>query len=204
MNTDYDFIAKLYDPLLYFPLKSIRLTVLKELAGCKNKKILDLCCGTGNQLKILSENGFTDLHGLDISEAMLKVAKKNNLPIKIYTEDAAKTSFKDESIDIIIISFAIHEKERKTQENIIKEAYRLIKKKGFILVADYDFNDKTRKLVKTGIRIIEWIAGKEHYTNFRSYIKNNGLSSLITHDDFKLTTQKKRLMNGVAISILRK
>ena len=204
MKSEYDFIAKIYDPVLYLVLKPIRIAVMKLLLKYKEKSILDLCCGTGNQLKLLSRNGFKDLHCLDISNPMLEIARKNNYRIKIYNEDATKTNFENESFDIVIISFALHEKDRSTQESFIHEAHRLIKKDGFILVVDYNFDNKTPKLVKIGISIIERIAGKEHYNNFKGYIRNNGLLSLINKDKFKLIKAYKRLFNGVVMSMYQK
>ena len=204
MKNEYDFIAKIYDPVLYLVLKPIRIAVMNVLLKYKEKSILDLCCGTGNQLKLLSRNGFKDLHCLDISNPMLEIARKNDSRIKIYNEDATKTNFENESFDIVIISFALHEKDRNTQKSFINEAHRLIKKDGFILVVDYDFDNKTPKLVKIGISIIERIAGKEHYNNFKGYIRNNGLLSLINKDKFKLIKAHKRLFNGVVISRYQK
>ncbi len=204
MKSEYDFIAKIYDPVLYLVLKPIRIAVMKLLLKYKEKSILDLCCGTGNQLKLLSRNGFKDLHCLDISNPMLEIARKNDYRIKIYNEDATKTNFENESFDIVIISFALHEKDRSTQESFIHEAHRLIKKDGLILIVDYNFDNKTPKLVKIGISIIERIAGKEHYNNFKGYIRNNGLLSLINKDKFKLIKAHKRLFNGVVMSMYQK
>ena len=204
MKSEYDFIAKIYDPVLYLALKPIRIAVMNVLLKYKEKSILDLCCGTGNQLKLLSRNGFKDLHCLDISNPMLEIARKNDSRIKIYNEDATKTNFENESFDIAIISFALHEKDRGTQESFINEAHRLIKKDGFILVVDYNFDNKTPKLVKIGISIIERIAGKEHYNNFKGYIRNKGLLSLINKDKFKLIKAHKRLFSGVVMSMYQK
>jgi len=204
MKSEYDFIAKIYDPVLYLVLKPIRIAVMKLLLVYKEKSILELCCGTGNQLKLLSRNGFKDLHCLDISNPMLEIARKNDSRIKIYNEDATKTNFENESFDIVIISFALHEKDRSTQKSFINKAHRLIKRDGFILVVDYDFDNKTPKLVKMGISIIERIAGKEHYNNFKGYIRNNGLLSLINKDKFKLIKAHKRLFNGVVMSMYQK
>ncbi len=204
MKDNYDLAAILYDPLLFMALKPIRVAVMDELIGYKDKAILDLCCGTGNQLKMLSKNGFKNLHCLDLSEPMLEIAKKNKCPMKIYNEDATKTNFKNEIFDIIIISFAIHEKDRTTQKNLIKEAHRLLKKEGLLLIVDFVFDSKTTSFAKIGIRIIEKMAGKEHYNNFKKYIINNGLSGLIGQNIFKKIKSVRKLMNGVTISIFKK
>ncbi len=204
MKKDYDVSAKLYDPLLYIFLNPIRKVVMEELSEYKNSSIIDLCCGTGNQLKILNKNDFKSLHCLDISDSMLKIAQKDAQDIKIYNEDATRTPFEDETFDIAIISFAIHEKDRETQERFLEEAYRIIKKSGLLLIVDYDYDEKTSKIVSGFITMIEKIAGKEHYKNYKCYIQNNGLLSLIDNDKFKLLKKNKRSFNGIAISNYKK
>jgi len=204
MKSNYNLMAKIYDPIFYLPLKSIRIAVMNELLKYKEKVILDLCCGTGNQLNLLSKHGFRNLHCLDISDSMLEIAKRNNSSIKIYNEDAIKTSFNNASFDVVIISFAIHEKNRNTQQALINEAYRIIKKDGFMLVVDYVFDNKTTKLGRIAINIIEGIAGGEHYINFKNYIQNDGLLSLIEKDKFKLIKYNRMSFGAVTISIYQK
>jgi demethylmenaquinone methyltransferase/2-methoxy-6-polyprenyl-1,4-benzoquinol methylase len=203
MKSNYGFTAKIYDPIFYLPLRSIRIAVMNELLKYKEKIILDLCCGTGNQIKLLSKHGFR-IYCLDISDSMLEIAKRNDSSIKIYNEDATKTSFNNASFDVVIISFAIHEKDRNTQQALIDEAYRIIKKDGFILVVDYVFDNKTTKFGRILISIIERIAGREHYRNFKSYIQNKGLLSLIKKDKFKLIKYKRMSSGAVTISTYQK
>ncbi|MEA3325928.1 MAG: class I SAM-dependent methyltransferase [Chloroflexota bacterium] len=204
MKEDYAFSATIYDPILYLALNPIRLAVMKELLPHKDKSILDLCCGTGNQLKLLSKNGFKNLHCLDISKSMLKVAQKGGYPIKIYNKDATKTGFDDAAFDIVMFSFAIHEKDRNAHEKLLKEAHRLVKKDGFILIVDYAFDDKTTKLGRMGISLIERMAGGEHYRNFKKYIENDGLESLMKADKFELVKDNRMTFNGVTISTYQK
>lgn len=199
-KNEYDNSAWFYDQLLFLPLRHIRKKVMKELYQHKDKQILDLCCGTGNQLKILAKDGFQYLHCLDFSEAMLDIAKKGGYNIEIYNEDATNTSLQSNYFDVITISFAIHEKKRKIQEGILKEAQRLLKPNGILLIIDYDIDKHTFFLSKLGIYAIERAAGKLHYFYFRKYLKNNGLSSLIDDNIFRLQNKEKVLLKGVAIS----
>jgi len=204
MKSNYNLMAKIYDPIFYLSLKPIRIAVMNELLKYKEKIILDLCCGTGNQIKLLSKHGFRNLYCLDISDSMLEIAKRNDSSIKIYNEDATKTNFDDASFDVVIISFAIHEKDRNTQQALINEAYRIIKKDGFMLVVDYVFDNKTTKFGRILISIIERIAGREHYRNFKSYIQNKGLLSLIKKDKFKLIKYNRMSSGAVTISIYQR
>lgn len=204
MKSNYGFIAKIYDPIFYLALKPIRIAVMNELLKYKEKIILDLCCGTGNQIKLLSKHGFRNLYCLDISDSMLEIAKRSDSSIMIYNEDATKTNFDNASFDVVIISFAIHEKDRNTQQALINEAYRIIKKDGFMLVVDYVFDNKTTRFGRILISIIERIAEREHYRNFKNYIQNKGLSSLIKKDKFKLIKCNRMSSGAVTISIYKK
>ena len=204
MKSNSGFIAKIYDPIFYLALKPIRIAVMNELLKYKEKIILDLCCGTGNQIKLLSKHGFRNLSCLDISDSMLKIAKRGNSSIKIYKEDATKTNFDNAWFDIVILSFAIHEKDRNTQQALINEAHRIIKKDGFMLVVDYMFDNKTTKFGQILIRLIERIAGGEHDRNFKNYIQNKGLLSLIKKDKFKLIKYNRMSSGAVTISIYQK
>ena len=204
MKSNYNLIAKIYDPIFYLALKPIRIAVMNELLKYKEKVILDLCCGTGNQLNLLSKHGFRNLYCLDISDSMLEIAKRDDSPIKIYNKDATKTSFDNASFDVVIISFAIHEKDRNTQQALINEAYRIIKKDGFMLVVDYVFDNKTTKFGRILISMIERIAGREHYRNFKNYIQNKGLLSLIKKDKLELIKYNRMLFRTVTISIYQK
>ena len=73
-----------------------------------------------------------------------------------------------------------------------------------MLVVDFVIDNKTNKMTKILINIVERMAGKEHYINFKNYIRNNGLSGLIKEDRFRLIKCKKKLSNGVALSLYKK
>ena len=204
MKEEYSSSANIYDPMLYLFIHKIRLAVMQELLPYKNKAILDLCCGTGNQLKKKKKNGFTNLHCLDLSSAMLDVAKKGDHSVEIYQKDATETDFDDATFNVVMLSFAVHEKDRVTQERMIAEAHRIIKTDGILLIVDFSFDEKTTWLGRTGIDLIERMAGGEHYLNFKKYIKNNGLVSLINADKFELVKDDRKGFNGVTISTYRR
>ncbi|MFH1850903.1 MAG: methyltransferase, partial [Candidatus Neomarinimicrobiota bacterium] len=67
MTGNYSLVARLYDPLLNWVMRPIRRTVLRELIGDRQAAIVDLCGGTGDQLKLLAHNGFSNLHCVDLS-----------------------------------------------------------------------------------------------------------------------------------------
>ncbi len=204
LKNEYGFSAKIYDPLLFLALNPIRKAILKELIDSKESRILDLCCGTGNQLKILSKNGFKNLHCLDLSGPMLEVAGKGDHLIWLHQEDATRTGFKDKEFDIVILSFALHEKDRQTQLGIIREIHRVLKDDGLLLVVDFIFDERTKWPGRIGATVIERMAGGEHYLSFKRYKKNGGLSAMIDEKMFRYVKSLRKTFNVVTISMYNK
>ncbi|MCK5772900.1 MAG: class I SAM-dependent methyltransferase [Thermoplasmata archaeon] len=204
MKKEYGFTAKIYDPMLYLALNPIRKAVLKELIDHRESRILDLCCGTGNQLKMLSRNGFKSLHCLDLSESMLEVARRGDHSINVHREDAARTGFGDGEFDVVILSFALHEKDRKTQLEIIQEAHRILGDDGTLLVVDFIFDERTSGPGRFGATMIERMAGGEHYRNFKGYKQSGGLSEIIGEKMFRHANSIRRAYGAVTISTYRR
>ncbi len=196
--------AKLYDPLLRSALWPLRRAMKGKMQANKEMNVLDMCCGTGNQLIYLAQNGFTKLHGLDLSEDMLAIGKKTNHSIRFYLEDAANTSFADASFDFIMISLALHEKDYMTQKNVLMEIARLIRPDGYVFIADFLFDQKTSLWSKTVISLIEKISGGEHYQNFKNYIRRGGIPHVVPKDVFTFIELDRVLLKGLGIWTFQK
>ena len=74
----------------------------------KNLKVLDLGCGTGLAGKVLKERfGFTNLVGLDVSEDMLKKARKREIYTKFiyaYVSNERVEEIKNAEFDAVVSS----------------------------------------------------------------------------------------------------
>jgi len=192
-------VAKLYDFLLYPFLNNIRKKTAKIVIQLNPKSVIDICCGTGNQLEYL-KNTDIKLTGIDLSPAMLKVAKH----IDCYEQDARDIQFPDNSFDLVMIQLALHEKSFDDQKMIIDEASRIIRNNGHLLIVDYEINEKTKSYSRYVINAIEFMAGKEHFRNFKEYHKNECTNKLIDNNKFLL--ERKVLIAGksMALQIYRK
>jgi len=76
-NQSFELFAKYYDLIYRDKDYEREVTFIEEIFKTfhKPKKILEIGCGTGNYTKILHRKGY-EITGLDISENMLKIAKK--------------------------------------------------------------------------------------------------------------------------------
>jgi ubiquinone/menaquinone biosynthesis C-methylase UbiE len=85
---------------------------LKE--NCQKKRVLDYCCGNGENSIYLAQNGAASVIGIDISEVSVTNCQESakSKQVEHVTEfmvgDAENTSFDDSSFDIIIEYGALH------------------------------------------------------------------------------------------------
>jgi SAM-dependent methyltransferase len=87
---DYDNFAWLYNTEWAHYGENIFFPVLKDIAREKlpdGARVLDLCCGTGQLAKVLTENGYK-VTGIDGSEEMLRYAKTNAPDAEFILDDA--------------------------------------------------------------------------------------------------------------------
>ena len=198
---EYKYTSKVYDILLYPFVHTIRNKIVDVIKCYKYNSILDVCCGTGDQMKLLKRNGINS-EGIDISHDMLNVAQTGKIKVKCRYENAANTSYDDGQFELVMTSFALHEKDNVTAKQIIKEMIRISNKD--LLIVDYELSKKTSLISKWLIYSIEWIAGKEHYRNFKSYINLGGLDGLLHNIKFDTIEKHYFGSGGVVLVVLRK
>lgn len=105
--------------------------IIEELLeAIQKKKLLDLGCGDGLYGKKLLEKGLQYYHGIDGSENMINLAKKNlsGSGYKLEVKEIEKLNLSDESYDLVLSRLVLH--YIKKLENVFKEILRGLKKGG--------------------------------------------------------------------------
>lgn len=134
---EYQSVAGFYDRLFTPFLKKLRQDIRTYVFHKGYKKVIDICCGTGEQLRLLDHPDRT-LHGIDISVSMLEQAKKVCPEhIELQLLDAEQETFAAGSFDCAIISFSLHEKHQAARQVIFNNSRKLIRQGGSIIIADY-------------------------------------------------------------------
>ena len=200
---EYQYSAKLYDPVLSPWVRPIRHKITALIKQRGYRRILDVCCGTGEQLKILRDHGFEG-KGIDLSEAMLDVARKGPNSADCTLGDATEMAYGDAHFDLVMTTFALHEKRYESARKIIEEMVRLTVEGGDIILVDYELSDKTSRFYKMLIYLIEWIAGGEHYRNFKAYLEYGGLSYLLEGMPLEELRRFYFGKHGIVMLVLRK
>ena len=103
-------------------------------------KILEIGCGTGALSKSLAL-AFPNakIYCLDLSPHYLKKAQKNLAGLKnvSFVQGLAENlDFKDGSFDAVVSCYLFHELPAQIREQVIREKWRVLKKGGFMGIAD--------------------------------------------------------------------
>lgn len=125
------------------------------LPDIKDKKVISLGCGSGEDSEYLRNLGTSQSVGVDISEKLIDIAKLNYPKCDFKVMDMEKLDFLDSSFDFAYSSLAIHYIENWT--NTFKEVYRILKPNSYFLfscnhpvqssmTASQNETEKTRQL----------------------------------------------------------
>ncbi len=106
------------------------------LGDVRGKTVLDLGCGTGENIVLLLEHG-AQVIGMDISPDLIAIAQKRlhdaNLEASLAVGDAYQTGLPDESVDAIFSMALIHHLDIKLVRD---EMWRVLRKGGVIILRE--------------------------------------------------------------------
>jgi ubiquinone/menaquinone biosynthesis C-methylase UbiE len=157
-----------------------------------NSKVIDVGCGTG-RLSFTLANKCNKILGIDLSEknierAILTLSKKPNSKISfIHSSLSEIISDGNEHFDYAVMTYVIHEVDESERDNLLEEMAQVADK---IIIGDY-LPSPGNGFVNTINIIVEFLAGKEHYKNFKTYIRNGGINGIILKTRFKILKELK-------------
>jgi len=131
----YNQIADSYDSTFdgKFTVKFKKL-LLDEVKIKHNDRILDVACGNGTFLHLLSNKYKIKGYGTDISEKMIANAKKLCPDMAFEISSCEYTSFDDQMFDVITVCAAYH--HFPDVKAFAKEANRILKPQGLLYIAE--------------------------------------------------------------------
>lgn len=156
-----------------------------------NSTVIDVGCGTGRFSfsvadKVESVVGI-DLSSKNIATANQTLQKNPNNKISFSHTDLAKLISQNHHFDYAVMTYVIHEVNPKERVVLLNEMAQIADK---IIIGDYlvPVNKGFWSILNI---IVEYLAGKEHYTNFKDFAANGGLNRLTVNAGLKIITEIK-------------
>lgn len=145
-NSSYRSLAKVYDLfelIFYLGAKGNPRHGLLSIIQNTPMKIIDLCVGTAlSSIVLARQNDQNQIVGIDLSKDMISVAREKVLKKKLQNVELQSMSadalhFKENTFDIAMVSFALHEMEPALLRRVLREASRVVKMNGKLILIDF-------------------------------------------------------------------
>lgn len=114
--------------------------IIDLIAPANDQPLLDLCCGAGRHLQALNEAGFADLTGIDLSPALLDVARRRldaqgGADVRLLRSDMRRIPYRDhfETILSLFTSFGYFS-EAGEDEAVLEAACAALRPGGTLLI----------------------------------------------------------------------
>lgn len=181
--------GRIYAKLIDTQPIPFRFKILKYLD--KNSTVLDVGCGTGG-FTIEMAKVCKKVIGIDISKKQIEQARK-------YTKDTSFTNvvFKhsnainisnefNTNFDFAVFTLMLHEINHDNRLALLKEIGKVAN--AFII---FEYNiPHPYNLWGIGSRIIEFLAGWNHFSNFIDFKKRGGINNILEESGFQITNEK--------------
>lgn len=125
--------------------------IIEAISQCleknyKKKSLLEIGCGEGKRLKWISKNLKIKCYGIEPSEKAVKIA--NSKEVEVIQGTADILEFEKNKFDFVIFGFCLYLCDRSDLFQIAKEADRVLKNNGYLIIRDfYSLTHKKKKYV---------------------------------------------------------
>jgi SAM-dependent methyltransferase len=187
---DYSQVKRYLDPAAdtRYPLEY----AFHLLGDIRNKAVVDLGCGTGENLVPLAKRG-ADVTGIDISPDLIQHAQQTivaaNITARALVGSAYDSGFENESVDVIFCVALIHHLEIP---KVRDEMHRILKKGGVIILSE------PVRFSKVYDRIRKMLPAQEDVSEFEHPLTISELDSMC--ETFMREKQRLFRLPFVAIS----
>jgi len=179
MEKDIEETIKSYDRNAERYSKTYNLAYIEKqlkfyVENFKGKRILDIGCGPGRDAAYFSEKGF-EVVGIDLSEELLKIARKNSPNLEFYIQDMRNLGFEPDSFDGIWACSSFMHAPYKDARSTLRGFNRILKPDGLmflcVLEGEGERMEKTPRFFEDN--------------RFFAYYSEECIESLIDNADFR-------------------
>ncbi len=189
----YGLASPLYDLFVAWAMlpmggeRKVRRNIASWLEACAGDEILSLCCGTGTTDRALLELvPSVQITGVDLGRAQLSRARRKDATGRIVYRlgNAAETGLDSERFDRVMLVGALHEMPRGLREEVLREARRLTRSDGYLLVFEPCRTETRWSAFLRSLVLFLWLPGNPETKTTRDLIAH-GLATEVREAGFK-------------------
>jgi ubiquinone/menaquinone biosynthesis C-methylase UbiE len=167
--------------------------------------VIDVGCGTGRLAFELADH-CKSVFGIDLSKknidrANLRLSRLPDDRISFHHLNLNEIPFGEQKyFDYVVMTYVIHEVNEEERIGLLKQMAQVSNK---IILGDYIF---PRPKGSDGFisKTIEFLAGREHYRNYKTYMAKGGIQYLANAAGLKIINEIKNRPSVSHIAILMK
>lgn len=200
-NKKHWYDGKIYDKFIA-PNQDLLFKRIKKMIE-PGSKILDVGCGTG-RLDFQLADKCTKITGIDLSIRNIELAKFNLKESKFQNIEFIHMTAQNiynitsDKYDYAIITYVLHEMPPQERLNVIKVIKSVSNK---IIIGDYQI-PLPKNYFGWMVQAVEFIAGKDHFANFKSYERNGGIEYLLQKAGLKETLRFDKMLKTVHLVVV--
>lgn len=169
-----------------------------------NSSVLDVGSGTG-RFSFSAADKVSKVVGIDLSSKNISTAnqtlnKNPNDKISFLHTTLSDLISKQHHFDYAVMTYVIHEVNPEERIHLLREMMNLADR---IIIGDYHI-PISKSFWNVLNEVVEFLAGKEHYTNFKDFVKIGGLLSLTKQAELKIISEIKNKPATSQIVLLEK
>lgn len=154
-----------------------------QRVAVNGKSILDLGCGNGRYTAKFLEMGAKSVKGIDISPAMIELAKKTYKNIDFVLGDCAELPYANESFDVVFSNFVLQHCE--DLYGPMQEVERVLVPGGYFVATFNSVDTKNEKILNTEMPILLGVDG-----------------AIVVHDLIKLNKEYKDAISKAGLRVI--
>lgn len=202
-------VLPLLDRLLEWSMRGIRRDLVRALTSRRVRTALDVGCGTGALPRLLADAGIATVC-MDPSRTMLALAERRagSPPrFRVLVGSAGRIPFARD-FDAVVFSLVLHELDPEQREQAWREAHRVLRPGGLLVVVDYTLPERRGFRAWWGgavLRFIEWQAGRvhpPHYAGYRHLVETGGLTAWLRSHDARILEEHRYVSGNIGLFVV--
>jgi len=169
-----------------------------------NSRVIDVGCGTGRFSFSIADIA-NMVVGVDLSSKNLTTANQTlqrnpNNKISFLHTNLADLISQNHHFDYAVMTYVIHEVNSEDRIPLMNEMAKIADK---IIIGDY-LVPTTKGFWSILNNIVEFLAGNEHFSNFKNFVTDKGLRGLAEKTELKIIQEIKNKPKTSQILLLTK